>query len=302
MTYGSIGLSLLWGSFKVFNQTHYCWHLWQKGMLYTDKEKLSQLAAGYSLDFFLGEFQALRAAGHALRITTSSIEAVEQKIELERKWENFKQACKGKELELVCCRFQKGTFFSSHIINYVNYHGKRATLRVYYVAIAVLELGKEAFILSMRVCDAKEALRMETREGVHEIFINAEKLVKRAAERRELVHEALQKNKKIMDLLLHSSYLPITSDSLIGWIDQGMGLLVGVNETMSGNEPDSFFGKFYTSFFTTGQKNVVHINCDKLAPPEPRFPPDEIFESGYKPKAREGQIGKIFRALSQTVA
>ena len=232
-----------------FNKIHRLWRWYRKGKVYSNPDNFLKLAGGHTLNA-LTDSTLLRVAAVCVLIATRILECVEQQAKLQKAWRKWLSSLKGEFATPVKCTWEvtKGRgFFSISTIIWFKYKGKNLLLRIQWTAISTFHLGKQSFILSMRVMDAIESFSLSpnTRnEGVNELFINSTKWIDKLVENKALLIDGLVSNKRLIENVMSGIHSPITADHLIAIATTALNKTEQIHKTAE--EVSRATGEFFT--------------------------------------------------------
>lgn len=221
-----------WSAFRTFTTCHCYWRLAQKGALFVDPKNHLQLGAGYMVDAFFGKNVVVQLASGTLLIFCRTIKMAEQKAEMDLAWQRCKKAFYGQQTLHVKVSWEQGAFFSTSSWTRMKLGGKRAACQIVAIALATLEMLKQVFILSMRVCDLIEALAMKSEDGVKHVFVNLNETAGELAKRRIAIKKILEENEKLIQMTLDMVYLPANAADVTQKIDATLRQFEGEGVTI----------------------------------------------------------------------
>lgn len=216
----------IWVVFSAFHNVHRLWWWYRKKEMYTQPNNFLHLVSGHTLNFVLGDMLVIRVAAQALLIATRILEAVEQKVVFCLSWRKWTQSVRGHYTPHIRCKWDKKTetsLFSPSTRNWAESLKRNAAARIDRVMKNTLGIGKNGFMLSMRLMDAAEAFSLspETKtEAVSEFFLNGSKSISTIVENKERLRAGLIENKGLIDKCLSGIGSSYKSEQLIGAVSK----------------------------------------------------------------------------------
>lgn len=280
-------------------KTHRLWRWYRRGKLYARPDNFLKLAAGHGMCYAFGDSTLLRLSAISLLIATRILEAVEQKTKLQKSWERLTWAWHGHyETPLAVSWEARGApgLLSISTVIWWKTNGCLLYIRIERIALCTFKVGKEAFILSMKVMDAVDTFSLSPangNEGMDEFFVNGSLWMDRMVENKELMIEGLKANSLLIDKILQGIHSPFNSQQLIAAAVQALDTTAAAQKatdkacTSAGDFAVALVKKWGYEFMWN--LNLHHLAPRSLIPPKDapwekpphmalkeRFPPEEL--------------------------
>lgn len=296
---------------KALTTLRRAWHFWRIGKIYTNPKNFLSLSAGHGLRVAFGDSLVLRVSAVCVLIATRMLECVEQQNKLQKTWRQLVFAIRGNFATPVKCPWKTTTchgFFSVSSIIGLQYGWKSCLCRIQRIAACILQVGKQVFLLSMRMMDAIDTFSLSPstqNEGINTLFVNSTKWIDKLVENKELLVSGLKANKKIIAKVLRVTHVPLTTETLIKTASNALDKVEKVHRMA--NKASHTFGGFVLAcakkwgkefLYELGFHHVVPHSCvPSVRPPwerqrtVPRLPKKWLI----KPSAQKKQIKKLHR-------
>lgn len=204
-----------------FTRVRKLWRWIRLGKIYTNPNNFLKLAAGHTLNLAFGNNVILRVSAICVLIATRILECVEQHFALQRSWDNLVSAFKGRfptPIKVEWAVKATNKFLSISTVVWWKYQFKHIWEVIKRIAVCILKLVKEAFILSMRIADAIESFTLSPtvrNEGINLLFVNGALWMDRLVENKDLLVQGLNSNKRVIERILKGIHAPFSAEQLI---------------------------------------------------------------------------------------
>ncbi len=214
--------------FNAFLWMHKGWRWIRLGKIYTNQDNFLRLAAGHGLNALAGDSTFVRVAAISVLIATRILDAVEAFDGLQRSWKKMGHAFRNQfplPLSQEWKGYRKGSVFSFSTILWIKTGTKRILLRIQWIALSILQVGKKALILSMRLMDAIECFSFSPgvrEESVNLLFINSSECLDKLVHQKELLVEGLKNNRQTIQRVLDELGSCMTAEKMINEVEAGL--------------------------------------------------------------------------------
>lgn len=273
--------------FTPLHYVHRLWRWYRKAEIYSNPENFVGLLGGHLLNFFAGDSVVLRVAAQCVFIATRILECIQQKIVICHAYKKLKEACQGTFAYHPPCQWIKETnislsesLVSASTLNWIRLTAKTLSGRIQRIALCILRLLKEIFILSMRVMDAIESFSLSptTRnDSLNELFVNGTRSLDILVENKQSLLSGLKDNKEVISSILQGLNPQYNVNDLIAGVSKTMKVVETVHSGVKAI--NSFCGGAVVKAFNHGTYHFLcGVGLSEFAPSSLDVTPDTSFE------------------------
>lgn len=178
------------------------------------------IAAGHGTNLLIGDSVPIQIPAITVLIATRILLSATAYDKLLTSWDKMGEAFRNEYPTPIECDWNQKTdsdFFSLSTVIWIKTTTKSGIQRIKRIAIAFFQVGKRAFILSMRLTDAVETFSLNPfvrNEAVNLLYVNSHTCMSKLVENKELLLERLESNEELIQKVLTGLDSPLTTDQL----------------------------------------------------------------------------------------
>jgi len=294
----------LWAGFSALHKVHRLWRTYRRTKVYSNPDNFLRLMAGHAANFAVGDSLLFRVAAQCVLISTRILECAEQQRALQKSWDQLVHSFRGTYVipaQADWGRGAKSDYLSPSTISWWNVSGTQLAKRAYRVAVGIIDVGSQAFQLSMKIMDAVEVFTFNPETGdeaMNELFVNGSKWMDQLVDNKELLISSLEGNRGLISKILEGTGANGSVDDLIGKVRAAIGRAEEVRDQE--NEIAEEFGMVAAAFGKKALYGVAKgLGLAQFVPvemlPPPRLPVREPQQQAEEQYPEEDQVSKFGR-------
>lgn len=197
----------LWYSAATLSNVHWVWKAYIKGKTYGNPDNWMGLAAGHTIDFFIGDNVLLKLPAFPFLIGSRFLDLFEQEDALIKSYQKWKKTLKG--TQPICYKSTNdhgrfaSLFFSNYTIYWIKSKSYNISIRTQRIFGATLKMTGESFKLLMRLMDIVEMITIDpakwrelASQGVKEGGVHIPKCLYTLSRNKDIFIRRLQSHEK----------------------------------------------------------------------------------------------------------
>lgn len=201
-----------------FYRVRLLWSGWRKAKIYANRNNFYALACGHGLNCIAGDRAIVRMSAIAVVIAHRIMMFMDQLFQMQDRVGKLRNSFRDEYSKVIKYEHVKSSVLSPSTLSEAKWRLKSCIEKIKRIAINLLMIIKDTFVLSMRMIDAIEAFYMspDTRDqGVNELFVNWGELVDTLEDNQENLQKSLKKCQPIIDEFLEAIGSEFTSERFI---------------------------------------------------------------------------------------